>query len=95
MYALNALSTPKDFTEAATLICPGTVELNITVEENPVLIQYAFRGSGYSDQAPQWTPSNGVYLPPGFHTRGRNVEQVRVKSFEPTKPGIISIEAVS
>ena len=95
MYALNSVETQDEYTEANTLQCPGTVELIVTVEGEPVLLQYAFRSDGYSAGAPIWTPSNGVFLPAGFHTRGRNVEQVRVKSFAKGKPGNVSIEAVS
>ncbi len=95
MYALNGVETADDYTDASTLQCAGSVELNITVEGEPILLQYAFRVSGYSSEAPVWSPPNGVFLPAGFHTRGRNVEQVRVKSFTKGKPGKVSIEAVS
>lgn len=95
MYALNSVETEDDYSEANTLQCPGTVELIITVEGEPILLQYAFRGDGYSANAPVWSPVNGVFLPAGFHTRGRNVEQVRIKSFAKGKPGNVSIEAVS
>lgn len=95
MYALNAVTTEEDYSDATTLLCPGSVELIITVENAAILLQYAFRTEGYTDQAPIWTPDNGVFLPPGFHTRGRNIEQVRVKSFNAKEPGQVSIEAVS
>lgn len=95
MFALNNVETGDDYTEGNTLLCPGTVELIVTVENEPILLQYAFRGAGYNSKAPVWSPSNGIFMPPGFHTRGRNVEQVRVKSFTKGKPGKVSIEAVS
>ena len=95
MYALNAVETTDEYSENNTLLCPGTVEIVVTVEGEPVLLQYAFRNTGYNSQAPAWSPPNGIFLPAGFHARGRNVEQVRVKSFAKGKPGIVSIEAVS
>jgi len=95
MYALNNAETADDYTVANTLQCPNTIEIIITVEGEPVLLQYAFSGGGYTSLAPTWSPPNGIFLPAGFHVRGRNIEQVRVKSFVKGKPGRVSIEAVS
>lgn len=95
MYALNAITTGNSYTDANTLQCPGTNEVIITVEENPVLVQFAFRSEGYSQRAPIWTPSEGILLVPGFHTRGRRIEQVRIKSYKEGEPGLVNIEAVT
>lgn len=94
MYALNNVTTGDDFTEAATLECPGVKELNIMVYNAAVFIQYAFRTMGYKSDSPVWQPTDGVFFPPGERTRGLNVEQVRVRSAVPGKPAQVTIEAV-
>lgn len=95
MYALNNVTTSDDYEESTTLQCPGTTELEITVGNKAIYIQYAFREHGMSGTSPVWTPQNGVYMPPGFHTRGRNVDGVRVRSAVPGTPAQVTIEAVS
>lgn len=95
MYALNNVTTEDDYSEENTLECPGTIELDLTIANNPIFLQYAFRGEGYTATSPQWVPANGVYFAPGFHVRGRNVEQVRVRSAVKGKPAQVTIEAVS
>lgn len=92
MYALNNVQTQAEYTDDTTLQCPGTTELNITVGNKAIYVQFAFREQGFTGAAPQWQPVNGLYLPPGFHTRGYNVEAVRVKSV--TEPAQVTIEAV-
>ncbi len=94
MYALNNVKTTDKY-EENTLECPGTSELDITVSNAAVLLQYAFRIQGYTGAAPPWTPPNGVYFAPGFHIRGRNVEGVRIKSAVVGVPAQVTIEAVS
>jgi len=95
MYALNNVTTADDYTDANTLPCAGSTELDITVGNNAILIQYAFREHGLSSTSPTWTPENGLFMPPGFHIRGRNVEAVRVRSAVKGKPAQVTIEAVS
>ena len=94
MFALNNVETQDDYSDDATLECPGTTELDILVGNAAVYVQYAFRAKGYSSQAPVWAPTNGVFFPPGNYIRGRRVEQVRVKSAVAGKPAQVTIEAV-
>ena len=95
MFALNNVSTADDYEDATTLECPGTTELDITVGNAAVYIQFGFRKQGYSGQAVTWAPLEGVFFPPGFFVRGRNVDQVRVKSAVAGKPAQVTIEAVT
>ena len=95
MYALNNVTTGDEYTDDNTLECPGTVELNITVGNKAIYIQFAFRVQGFTGSSLQWTPVNGLYLPPAFYTRGYNVDGVRVKSAVPGVPAQVTIEAVN
>jgi hypothetical protein len=94
MYALNNVATTDEYGDNE-LECPGTTELDITVGNAAILLQYAFRVQGYTSAAPVWAPPNGVYFAPGFHIRGRNVEGVRIKSAVAGQPAQVTIEAVS
>lgn len=93
MYALNNVTTQDNYTVDSTLECPGTTELNILIANAAVYLQFAFRNAGYTSAAPVWSPE--VFYPPGEKTRGRNVEQVRVRSALAGKPAQVTIEAVS
>jgi hypothetical protein len=95
MYALNNVTTEDEFTSANTLECPGTRELNITVGNKAIFIQYAFRVQGYTGMSIPWSPDNGLYIPPGFHTRAYNVDGVRVRSAVAGVPAQVTIEAVN
>lgn len=94
MYALNNVTTTDEFGDSE-LHCPGTNEVDITVTNAAVMVQYAFRREGYTSESPQWTPAEGVFMPPGFHIRGRRVEGVRVKSAKENTPAQVTIEAVT
>lgn len=94
MYALNNVTTTDNFSDNQ-LECPGTNEVDISVSNAAVMVQYAFRTEGYTAQAPQWAPIEGVFLVPGFHVRGRRVEGVRVKSAKAGVPAQVTIEAVT
>lgn len=94
MFALNNATTTDRF-EDTELECPGTTEVDITVANAAVMVQYAFRVDGYTSAAPQWAPLEGVFLPPGFHVRGRRVERVRFKSAVTGVPSQVTVEAVS
>lgn len=94
MYALNNVTTTDDYADS-TLECPGSTELDITVGNAAILLQYAFRVQGYTGASPQWAPANGVFFAPGFFIRGRNVEGVRIKSAVVGVPAQVTIEAVS
>lgn len=93
MYVLNNVQTADEYTSGNTLECPGTTELNILIANAAVYLQFAFRNVGYTSAAPVWAPE--VFYPPGEKTRGRNVEQVRVRSAVSKKPAQVTIEAVS
>lgn len=95
MYALNNVQTGDEYTDSNTLTCPGTTELNITVGNKAVFIQFAFRVQGFTGASPPWAPLDGLYLPPGFHTRGYNADGVRVKSAVAGQPAQVTIEAVT
>lgn len=94
MYVLNNVTTSDDYSDAATLECPGTKELNILVYNAAVYLQYAFRTVGYTAGSVVWQPAEGVFFPPGERVRGRNVEQVRVRSAVAGKPAQVTIEAI-
>lgn len=94
MYALNNVTTTDEYTDNS-LECPGSTELDITVGNAAVLIQYAFRIRGYTGAAPAWAPAEGVFFAPGFFIRGRNVEGVRIKSAVSGVPAQVTIEAVT
>lgn len=94
MYALNNVKTTDDYTDNS-LECPGSTELDITVGNAAVLVQYAFRLPGYTGASPTWSPPEGVFFAPGFHIRGRNAEGVRVKSAAQGIPAQVTIEAVT
>lgn len=94
MYALNNVTTTDSF-EDNTLECPGSSEIDLTVANAAVLVQYAYRMQGYTGAAPVWTPPEGVFFVPGFFIRGRNVEAVRVKSAVVGIPAQVTVEAVS
>lgn len=95
MYALNNVPTEDEYSEATSLSCPGTRELSITVGNQAIYIQFAFRAQGFTGASPPWVPIDGLYLPPGFYTRAYNVEGVRVKSAVAGTPAQVTIEAVS
>lgn len=95
VYALNNIQTADDYTTDSTLLCPGTTELNITVGNKAIYIQFAFRAQGFTGASPPWVPLDGLFLPPGFHTRGYNAESVRVKSAVTAQPAQVTIEAVT
>lgn len=95
MYALNNVTTEDTYTDANTLNCPGTTELDITVGNSAIFLQYAFREHGFSGTSLTWSPENGVFFPPGFHIRGRNVNAVRIRSAVIGVPAQVTIEAVS
>jgi hypothetical protein len=94
MYALNNVETTDDWSASGTLECAGTTELNLLVNNAAIRLQYAFRRMGYTSHSPAWEPAEGVFFPPGGYVRGRNVEQVRVKSAVKGKPAQVTIEAV-
>jgi hypothetical protein len=94
MYALNNVTTTDEYADNE-LECPGTTELDMTIGNAAVLLQYAFRVQGFTGSAPVWAPPNGVFFAPGFHIRGRNVEGVRIKSAVSGQPAQVTIEAVA
>lgn len=94
MYVLNNITTTDTYTDESTLECPGTTELNILTYNAAIYLQYAFRIAGYRAGATVWVPPEGVFFPPGERVRGRNVEQVRVRSAVIGKPAQVTIEAV-
>lgn len=94
MYALNNATTTDDY-EDNTLECPGSTEIDLTVSNAAVLIQYAFRMHGFTSTSLVWSPPNGVFFATGFFIRGRNVDGIRIKSAVPGTPAQVTVEAVS
>lgn len=95
MFVLNNVATSDDYSDEATLQCPGTTEVNLLIYNAAVYVQYAFRTLGYTAEAPIWSPPEGVFFPPGERVRGRNIEQIRVRSAVAGKPAQVTIEAVA
>lgn len=93
MYALNNVTTEDEYSDANTLECAGSVELDVTVANNAAFLQYAIRESGFTGDAVNW--STEIFLVPGFHVRGRNADKVRVRSAVVGKPSQVTIEAVT
>lgn len=91
-YSLNLVETQNAYTDATTLVCDGTVKLNIQVANKAVYYRYMPRQRQHPQQG-FYNPE--VLLLPNTYFLVRNAERVQVRSAVAGEPALVTIEALT
>jgi hypothetical protein len=87
-YALNNTATANSY-GSCTLACAGSVKANITIANAAVLMTPTFR-----DVAGNETTGAEVFLPPGFYSYRRPIDQLQFRSGVSGTPALVTVEAL-
>jgi hypothetical protein len=91
---LNNVSTPNDYTAAATLNCEGAVKVNLIIYNAAIYYQLRTRSDIHPRQG-TFAPEVGPVPPTPNLSIPRNCDAVRVRSAAAGVPAVVSIEALS
>ena len=87
-YALNNVATADTY-GSCVLSCKGTVKTNVTIANAAVLCTPTFR-----DMAGNTTTGAETYLPPGFYSYRRPVDNLTFRSAVTGVPAQVTVEAL-
>lgn len=92
MFVLNAATTADDYTQAATLECPGAVRVNVEIRDAAIYFQEQYRDLSLPDPT-AGTFGSEVFAGRTVRSYDHNIEAIRFRSAVAGEPATVTAQA--